>query len=350
MFSLDEEYLYRQSVPLTMMSSILRKLGQYQGKQELLQKQRPQLIKTLKEIAIIQSSESSNRIEGINVDPQRLQKLLEQKVKPKDRSEEQVLGYRKVLSDIHHNFNSIEITPHSILQLHKQMLKFTDLQGGTWKTKDNMIEERLPNGTWVTRFVPVSALETPSSMNELCQRFKHLWMKNSIDRLIIIFAFIFDFLCIHPFTDGNGRISRLLTVLLLHKINIDVTRYISYERLVEDTKESYYEILHEVSQGWHQSQHQLLPWVEYNLGLLIASYKELEERVSVIDSEKGSKTAWVLEIINDLPNEFSIGDIVKLSPGISRPMIRHILENLRKEAKISSLGTGRNAKWQKKNN
>lgn len=347
MFSLDEEYLLKQSVPLTMMSNTLRTLGQYQGKQELLQRQRLQLIKTLKEIAIIQSSESSNRIEGINVDPKRIEKLLIKKIKPKDRSEGQVLGYRNVLSDMHVNYDKIDITPKSILKMHKEMLKFTDFHGGIWKTKDNMIEERLPDGTWVTRFKPVSAPQTPSYMEELCQRFNRLWSQGSIDRLILIFAFVFDFLCIHPFTYGNGRISRLLTVMLLHKVNIDVTRYISYERLIEDTKELYYEVLHEVSQGWHQSQHRIVPWLEYNFGLLVAAYKELEERIDVLDSEKGSKTAWILAIIDDMPKEFSIGELIRLSPGISRPMIRHVLDNLHRDGKLKSLGTGRSAKWRK---
>ena len=347
--SLDEEYLLNQSVPLVMMSNALRTLGQYQGKQALLQQQRPQLIKTLKDIAIIQSSESSNRIEGINIDHKRLEQLLIKKSKPKDRSEGQILGYRNLLSDIHVNYKKIEMTPSTIMKMHKEMLKFTDLPGGMWKTKDNTIEERLSDGTWITRFEPVSAQQTPIYMKNLCQDFNRLWTQNTIDHLIIIFAFIFDFLCIHPFTDGNGRISRLLTVVLLHKANIDVTRYISYERLVEDTKDSYYEILREVSQGWHQNQHHLLPWLEYNISLLLAAYKELESRVGMLDSEKGSKTAWILEIINDMPAEFNVGELVRLSPGISRPMIRHILDNLRKEGKIKSLGTGRNAKWRKLN-
>lgn len=347
MHSLDEDYLTHQSIPLTMMSGILRKLGQYQGKQALLIHQRPQLIKTLTEIAIIQSTESSNRIEGISVPPERLVKILAKSVTPKSRPEGQVLGYRNVLSRIHSNFKDIDISTESILQMHKEMLKFTDLSGGQWKTRDNMIEEQLPSGEWVTRFVPVSAHETPVLMKELCDRFHRLWREDRLDKLIIIFAFVFDFLCIHPFTDGNGRISRLLTVLLLHKINIDVTRYIAFERLVEETKESYYEILHEVSKGWHEGQHRLVPWLEYNTGLLIAAYKELEERVSVIDSEKGSKTSWVLEVINDLPDEFSIGELTRLCPGISRPMVRHILDNLRKEGKLISTGSGRSAKWRK---
>lgn len=348
MHSLDEEYLTNQSIPLMMMSGTLRTLGQYQGKQELLLHQRPQLIKTLKEIAIIQSTESSNRIEGINVPHDRLEKILKTNLPPKNRPEGQVLGYRHVLSIIHTRFDSIQITPSSILYLHKEMLKFTDLIGGAWKTQDNMIEERLPTGEWVTRFSSVLAVETPYYMEQLCHQFAKLWNTASLDRLLIIFAFIFDFLCIHPFADGNGRISRLLTVLLLHKININITRYISYERLIEDTKESYYEILHQVSQNWHQHSHKLTPWLEYNLSLLIAGYKELDERVNVIDSEKGSKTAWVLEIIDDLPDEFSVGQLVSLCPGVSRPMIRHILDELRKQNKLISIGLGRSASWQKR--
>lgn len=349
MFSLDSEYLEQQSIPLVMMSNTLRKLGQYQGKQELLQLRRPQLINTLKEIAIIQSTESSNRIEGITVSPKRLEQILKKDLKPKDRSEAQVLGYRNVLSNIHVHYEQIDISAESILHMHKEILKFTEFNGGAWKRSDNLIEERLADGTWVTRFTPVKASETPYYMQELCRNFKRLWSEQTIDRLIIVFAFIFDFLCIHPFADGNGRVSRLLTVLLLHKLNFDVVCYISYERLVEDTKESYYEILHTASQAWHSKQHRILPWIEYNIGLLLAAYKELEEKVDILDSDKGSKTSWVLEIIDDLPNEFTIGEVVKLCPGISRPMIRHILDALRKEGKIQSLGTGRSAKWHKIN-
>ena len=337
MFSLDDEYLQQQSVPLTMMSGSLRKLGQYQGQQALLQHQRPQLIRTLKEIAIIQSSESSNRIEGIKVDPKRLQQIVEKTVQPKNRSEGQVMGYRDVLSQVHNRYKTIEITPETILEMHRDMLKYTDLEGGRWKHKDNIIEERLHDGRWVTRFQPTSAVDTPFYMNELCSRFKRLWLERSIDPFIIVFAFVFDFLCIHPFMDGNGRISRLLTVLLLHKIGIDITRYISYERLVETTKESYYEILQTCSQNWQQGTHRLYPWLEYNIGLLLAGYKELDQRIEIIDSEKGAKTSWVIEMIESLPSEFGIGELVHLCPGVSRPMIRHILERLRNEKKIKSL-------------
>jgi Fic family protein len=200
---------------------------------------------------------------------------LSKKQPPKNRPEGQVLGYRDALAKIHTNYNNFEINTETILKMHKDMLKYTDLEGGIWKVRDNTIEERLPNGQWVTRFQPVSAIDTPFYMNELCNRFRQLWLSNATDPLILIFAFIFDFLCIHPFSDGNGRMSRLLTVLLLHKINVDVTRYISYERLIEDTKEQYYEILREVSKGWHHGQHRLSPWLEYNIGLLIAAFKEL---------------------------------------------------------------------------
>lgn len=347
MHSLNEDYLNNQSVPLVMLSGSLRKIGIYQGKQELLLHKRPELLKTLREIAIIQSTESSNRIEGIIVPHERIEKILHNKQPPKNRPEGQVLGYRDVLAKIHTHFNDFEINPETILKMHKDMFKYTDLEGGHWKVKDNLIEERLPNGQWITRFTPVSAAETPFHMRALCDQFNQLWRSNTTDLLILVFAFIFDFLCIHPFSDGNGRMSRLLTVLLLHKINFDVTRYISYERLIEDTKERYYDILRDASQGWHQGRHRLSSWLEYNIGILIAAFKELEERVDVLDNKKGSKTAWVQEAIAHLPDEFSISDLTQLCHGISRPMIRHILETLRSEGKIHSFGLGRSAKWRK---
>jgi len=346
MLSLDKEYLENQAIPLVV-SGVMRKLGQYQGKQELLFHQRPQLLKTLKDLAIIQSSESSNRIEGIIVSEQRLNEILSKNAPPKNRPEEQVVGYRDVLSNIHANFSQIDISPETILKLHKDMLRFTDLSGGTWKTRDNVIEERLPDGQWITRFIPVPASRVPYFMNELCTRFHRLWNDEGVDRIFTIFGFVFDFLCIHPFVDGNGRVSRLLTVLLLHKVGLDITKYISYEKLVEDTKESYYDVLQKTSQGWHERNHRLTPWIQYNIGLLINAYGKLENQVTVVQQAKGEKSEIILKAINELPTEFSIGDLVRLCPGVSRPLIRHVLETRREEKKIEQVGLGRNAKWKK---
>jgi len=346
MKSFDRDFLERQAIPIEF-AGTLRLLGEYRGKQELYAKQMPQVLNTLRQVAIIQSTESSNRIEGIFVEEKRLKPLLEKGSPPENRSEAEVLGYKDVLTWIHTAYDRIELTTETILKVHRDMLSRTDLPAGIWKRRDNTIEERLPDGRWITRYVPVSAHETPFYMDELCSRFNHLWEGGRIDHLLLTYAFILDFLCIHPFTDGNGRVSRLLTVLLLHKSGYDVVRYISLERLIEKSKESYYDVLNRVSAEWKRTGHSLVPWWEYNLGLLVEAYREFENRVGAVRSNRGAKTAWIVETLEHLPNEFEIGEIVRACPGVSRPMIRAVLEALREEGKLRTLGTGRGAKWQK---
>ena len=349
MKSLDRSFLERQAVPLEF-AGTLRLLGEYRGKQELYTQQTPQVLNTMKQVAIIQSTESSNRIEGILVEEKRLKPLLEKDATPRNRSEAEVIGYKNVLSRIHTAYESFKILPDTILRIHRDMLSHTDLPAGRWKNRDNTIEERLPDGRWITRFVPVTASEVPFYMNELCDRFNRLWEEGRIDRLLLIHAFVLDFLCIHPFTDGNGRVSRLLTVLLLHQSGYDVSRYISLERLIEDSKESYYSVLNRASERWHEGGHAILPWWQFSLGILIAAYKEFENRVGIIRSSRGAKTAWVRDAIEQLPEEFGVGELVRACSGVSRPMIRTVLEALRKEGKIEVLGTGRGAKWRKRDN
>lgn len=346
MKSLDRDFLERQSIPIEF-AGTLRLLGEYRGKQELFKKQTPQVLNTLKQVAIIQSTESSNRIEGITVEQKRLRPLLEKGATPKNRSEAEIIGYKNVLAWVHAMHERIEINPDTILKLHRDMLSKTDIPSGIWKRRDNTIEERLPDGRWITRYVPVSARETPFYMRELCASFGRLWEEGRIDHLLLIYAFVLDFLCIHPFTDGNGRVSRLLTVLLLHQGGYDVVRYISFERLIEESKSSYYDVLNRVSDKWHDAGHSIIPWWEYNLGLLIAAYKEFEERMNAVRNSRGSKTAWVQEAIDHLPKEFEIREVVQACPGVSRPMIRAVMESLREEGKIEVLGTGRGAKWRK---
>jgi Fic family protein len=167
---------------------------------------------------------------------------------------------------------------------------------------------------------------------------------------LLIHAFVLDFLCIHPFTDGNGRVSRLLTVLMLHQSGYAVSRYIRLERLIEDSKESYYSVLNRASERWHEGEHSILPWWQFSLGILIAAYKEFENRVGIIRSNRGAKTAWVRDAIEQLSKEFGVGEIARACSGVSRPMIRILLEALRKEGKLEVLGTGRGAKWRKRDN
>lgn len=349
MRSFINQYLDKQSVPLDVPGT-LRAIGEYVGKQELYAKQAPQVLATLKQVAIIQSTESSNRIEGVVVDGKRLKALVEKKTTPKNRPEGEVVGYRDVLAKIHSSSDRFEISPEMILKMHRDMLYRTNLPAGHWKRKDNTIEEQLPKGRWITRFVPVPAHETPYYMKQLCSIFNREWDKGQFDKLLLIFSFILDFLCIHPFTDGNGRVSRLLTVLLLHRGGYEVGRYISIERLIEDSKETYYEVLKKSSDGWHTGQHNILPWWRYSLGLLIAAYKEFIDRVGMVRASRGAKSEWIRDAIRNLPKEFSIRGIIRACPGVSRPMIRVILDELRSKGKIEVLGTGRNARWRKRDN
>ncbi|HOE17911.1 MAG TPA: Fic family protein [Syntrophorhabdaceae bacterium] len=322
-------------------------LGEYRGKQELYKKQVPQILNTLRQAALIQSTESSNRIEGITIEERRLRPLLDKGAEPENRSEAEVLGYKNVLSRIHTNYDRFTITPETILGIHKDMLGHTDIPAGKWKTRDNTIEERLPDGRWITRFIPVSASETPFYMSELCNRFNRLWGEGRVDHLLLIYAFVLDFLCIHPFADGNGRVSRLLTMLLLHQSGYEVGRYISLERLIEKSKDDYYRVLKSVSEKWNAGGHSILSWWEYSLGLLIAAYREFEHRLNTARPDRGSKTTLIREAIEHLPEIFSIGDVARACPGVSRPMIRVIIESLRREGKLEIHSTGRGATWRK---
>ena len=349
MMSLESDFLSRQAIPIEM-GGLLQKLGEFKGRQDLFTHQTPQVLETLKSIAIIESTESSNRIEGVTVPQKRFRELMAHPAKPKNRSEAEVLGYREVLSQIHTRPESFSIDTETILRFHQQIYAKTDIKGGQWKRRDNTIEERLSDGQWITRFVPVSASQAPYYMKELCNRFNRLWDKGQISPLILIPAFILDFLCIHPFTDGNGRVSRLLTVLLLHQTGYTVGRYISIERLIEESKETYYESLQISSKGWHQGKHTLKPWWEYSLGILIGAYKEFEHRVGAITKSRGTKTAIIEEVIKNLPSTFSISDIQRLCPSVSRDMIRVILNRLRKEGFLNCKGTGRGALLEKRGN
>ena len=349
MKSLDIDFLRRQAIPIEM-GGLLQKLGEFKGRQDLFRHQTPQLLETLKEIAIIESTESSNRIEGVTVPEKRFRELMAHPIKPMDRSEAEILGYREALSQIHIRPESFTINEKTIREFHQQIYAKTDIEGGQWKKRDNTIEERLADGRWITRFVPISARETPYCMKELCRRLNRLWDKGQVSHLILIPAFVLDFLCIHPFTDGNGRVSRLLTVLLLHQAGYTVGRYISIERSIEQSKETYYEALQISSKGWHEEKHHLKPWLEYSLGVLIGACKEFEDRVGTITKSRGTKTAIVEDVIKNLPLTFSISNIEQLCPSVSRDMIRVILNRLRREGYLNCKGTGRGALWEKRGN
>ena len=327
----------------------LRKLGEYRGKQALFRKKSKEALEVLKQHAIIESVESSNRLEQITAPYQRIKGLVNKSTTPKNRSEQEIAGYRDALSLIHESYKHMEVSVNIIKQLHTMIYRHLPEDGGKFKPTDNKIVERDSSGNIIReRFIPVSAVQTPSAMDNLCRNYKDFLSNLNVDSLILFPLLILDFLCIHPFKDGNGRISRLLTLLVLHRHGYEVGKYVSLERIFEESKEGYYRTLQESSQGWHEAKHNPFPWMECFWGVIIKAYKEFEERVAIIKettSGKGSKAAQIKFSIRKKIGPFSISDIEKDCPGISRDWIRYVLRELRSEGKVQSLGVGRGAKW-----
>lgn len=325
---------------------LMNSISEYKGKRELYKKQSPQLLKTLLQIALIQSVESSNRIEGVTVEKERLKPLVLGKAKPKTRSEEEITGYRNALHLIHKRYDSLEITPETIKYLHKLCLPDAN-DAGQWKNKDNEIIRRNPDGSIEVIYKPLSAKETPQAIENLCLLYKQSIEQEKYPLLYAIACLILDFLCVHPFRDGNGRVSRLLTLLVLYQQRYEVGRYISIERIIEESKETYYEVLNKSSSGWKESKYNIEPWLNYFLGTIISAYREFEERAKSIESIKGVKTEIVIKAIGEEVGDFSLSDIIKKCPGISREMIKIVFKKLRNEKKIICLGKGQSAKWRK---
>ncbi len=258
MKSFEPGFIERQPIPHGLLRTV-RLISEYKGKQDLFRKQSPQLLETLRQAAVIQSTESSNRIEGVTAPLERIRELVAKKTAPRNRSEQEIAGYRDVLDTVHANHAGMGFTPNVVLQLHRDLFRFTPNPGGTWKQTDNDITETLSDGTVQLRFKPVPAHLTPEAMRLLHERFDELWASGEGEPLLLIPAYVLDFLCIHPFCDGNGRMARLLTLLLLYKAGYDVGRYISLEMIVERTRESYYDALHRSDQGWQEGRHELTP-------------------------------------------------------------------------------------------
>lgn len=349
MKSFDDAYLGKIVIPHRLITTI-RQIGEYKGRQDLYKQQAPEMLENLRHVAMIQSTESSNRLEGITADIKRIKALVEEKATPANRSEAEIAGYRDVLNTIHNNYEHVPFTEKVVLQFHRDLMKYSGKEGGRWKSVANDISEILPDGTRRIRFVPVAPHQTQEFMRILHERHNIQATEQTLDPLFLISFYILDFLCIHPFLDGNGRMARLLTVLLFYHSGYEVGRYISLERIVEQTKESYYETLYKSSQGWHEGKHDVLPWTEYFLSTVLAAYREFESRFGRISSGHGSKTGMVLNAIDGFIADFSVSDLSRACPMVSIDMIRHILGNLRKEGKIEPVSKGKYAKWRKVNN
>jgi Fic family protein len=328
-------------------SWFLSECAEARGKQDLWQKTRPEMLKTMQDSAIVQSTESSNRIEGVEVEKHRLLPLILGNLKPFDRNEEEIVGYRKALSFIHKNYKDIKINAETLKKLHLLAQAGQIGDAGIFKTKDNEIIEILPNGERVLRFKATLASETEFAVEQLCLGYNDLINKKRFPDLFLIATFIFDFLCVHPFRDGNGRVSRLLAILLLYQNNYLVGRYISLERLVEISKQDYYRVLKQSSDQWHEKKHDLLPWINYFVSILKEAYKELEIRVQNVEVPD-NKTSLVRQIIEEFPGRFKLSDVSSLLPNVSEELIKKILNDYKKKDQYILEGRGAGAYWKKK--
>ena len=326
----------------------LRKIGEYKGKQELFERQTPEVLETLKTAALIESNESSNRLEKIVAPRKRIENLVLKTTTPKNRSEQEIAGYRDVLNLVHESKQDVPVNTSVIQQFHQTLYRYLPAEGGNWKPTNNEIVEKNAKGEIVrVRFKAVSAVGTPSAMEELVSGYQASIQKDQIEPLIVAPLTILDFLCIHPFTDGNGRIARLLTLLLLYHSDYRVGKFISLERIFEESGRTYYEALEASSLGWHEGQHDANPWMNYFWGVLIRAYSEFEERVGVVGGGRGSKAQRVRDAVGRRALSFKISDIEKDCPGVSRDTIRNELRKFRDKGVIVGEGVGRGARWRK---
>ena len=328
-------------------ASVMRALGEYRGKQRLYERQRPELLEALLTVAKIESTDASNRLEGITAPEARLEALVRRHDAPRNRSEQEIAGYRDALELIHRSQTDMPVTVNVVRQLHQRIYSYLAEHGGEWKPTDNEIVERdLDGNITKIRFTPVSAVATPQSMENLVKRYESA-MEDHREPLLVIPLLILDFLCIHPFRDGNGRVARLLTLLSLCHAGYDVGRFISLERVIQDSYRSYYETLEASSRGWHERKHDVMPWVEYFWGVLLRAYKEFEERVGNLDQPGKAKSQRVRDAVERKVKPFRIVEIERECPDVSRETIRLVLRAMKKEGLIEPKGRGRGVRWRK---
>ncbi len=343
------DFDYRTSLPsictpVTMGAVV--SIHECKGKQELYQRLKPEPFGKLAAVARVQSIGSSNKIEGIETTDARLEALAAEKVVPRNRSEREIAGYRYVLDLIHERYASIPVTPNVILQLHRDLYRYEDASfAGKWKDSDNSIVERMPDGGLRTRFVPTSAAATPAAMESLCRTYRESIEQGMFSPLLCIAQFVFDFVSIHPFTDGNGRMSRLLMLLLLYQNGYTAGKYISLEQEIERTKQTYYEVLQRSSVGWAQRENDYVPFVAYFLGIVFSCYRELDERLSLISASNGNEEL-VRDCLAKAIAPISKREIGKMCPTLSARTIERTLQKMVKEGAVLKVGAARATRYQ----
>jgi len=335
-----------ESLPPNLLSSeivgLLTAIREYKGKQSLYLEAKPDILSSLLEVAKIQSIDGSNRIEGIYTTDKRLREIVTKKAKPKNRNEEEIAGYRDALAMIHESYDYIEPIPSVILQLHRDLLRHTSSAfGGTFKSTDNVIAQIDSEGKQTVRFRPVSAVATPVAIEQLSRTYTTALSQDLHDPLLLACMYVFDFTCIHPFNDGNGRLSRLLTLLLLYRSGYLVGKYISIEKLIEQSKSTYYDALEASSAGWNENESNYVPFVRYMLGIILAAYREFEDRVEGLTIDTKSKAQRVEDLFDQRLGSISKRDILDHCPDISETTVERTLSSLLKKGAIKKVGAGR---------
>jgi Fic family protein len=326
---------------------LLGECMQARGKQEMWMHQHPEVLQALRQQAVVQSVESSNRIEGVSIAADRLRPVVLGKARPRDRSEEELAGYRKALDWIFSRKRRMAFKPEVVLKLHSLAQGGLSSDAGCWKTRNNQIIEILPNNERRVRFVPTSARNTPKAMQALCEDYRRVRRNEQIPALIATATSVFDLLCIHPFRDGNGRVSRLVTTFLLIQEGFSVCRFVSLERIVEQRKEEYYQVLEQCSKGWHQGRNDIIAWWNFFLSMLRSAYSELAKNVEGV-ALKAPKGDMVRRVINDQVGPFALSEIAAMVPGVSLGLVKRILAAMKKEGALTVAGRGRGAVWEMK--
>lgn len=328
---------------------LVAQIHEYKGKQTLFLKQKPAMLEKLVEIAKIQSTESSNKIEGIVTTATRIKQLCNQKTTPRNRDEEEISGYRDALAVIHESYEYIPIKPAYVLQLHQVLYRYSQRDiGGRFKNTQNFIAEVRESGEQIVRFMPLDPFETPMAIEAICESFNREIDTCEIDPLILIPAFIIDFLCIHPFNDGNGRMSRLLTTLLLYRAGYVVGKYVSLESKIEKTKMSYYEALEKSDINWNTAENDITAFIKYILGTVLSAYRDFEERVSIVEG-KVSSLDLVRNAVNNTLGKFTKSDIMERVPSIGKTSVENALKALVQEDVIGKEGKGKATFYFRKN-
>lgn len=320
---------------------LVAQIHEHKGRQELYLKQQPTQLERLVEIAIIQSTEASNEIEGIRTTNTRLKQLCLDKTTPKNRDEKEIIGYRDVLNTIHENYKYIPVRSSYILQLHRDLYKYSEKNiGGNFKNTQNYISSTDINGNSFVLFTPLAPYETPEAIDKICESYNRIIDTQEVDPLILIPTFIHDFLCIHPFNDGNGRMSRLLTTLLLYRSNYLIGRYISLESKIAKNKALYYNALSACQNGWNEGVEDPSPFIKYLLQTILASYREFEERINIVGKKQSSYDIVKTAVMNKI-GKFTKSDILELCPTIGKASIENALKKLVQEGLLVRHGNGR---------